>query len=194
MNKSTHFTFFPDTLLSAKNLPLHFNLCDRANDGLAVQKPISWMRCFYEKKIILMHIMNESPLWGHICSSLLVISMLLIKIGELQSLGTEFICSESNMQMWTGWQWCPPFNMLLFSKKVFLKGYFLFPLLYRHNKWKERWKCHSDVSKRKITLMFIKKYIFFNGIFFMVSFIVLEYKTTSDHVSECGCFTGNKLF
>lgn len=51
---------------------------------------------FSEKGIILMRIMCESPLRGHICNSLPVISPLLIKIGELKSLGTGFL-SELNV-------------------------------------------------------------------------------------------------
>jgi len=46
---------------------------------------------FYEKEIILLHIMDKTPLQGHSCDSVLVISSLLIKIGELESLGTWFL-------------------------------------------------------------------------------------------------------
>lgn len=46
---------------------------------------------FYEKAIILMHITDESPLRDHGCNTLLVITLLLIKIGELQSVGTGFL-------------------------------------------------------------------------------------------------------
>ncbi len=80
---------------------LHFHLYGRTNEGLAVQKQSAEICHFYEKGIILMRIMGESPLRGHICNSLLVISPLLIKIGELKSLGTGFLF-ELNIQMRIG--------------------------------------------------------------------------------------------
>lgn len=77
---------------------LRFHLYGRTNEGLAVQKQSAEICHFYERGIILMRIMGESPLRGHICNPLLVISTRLIKIGELKSLGTGFL-SELNIQM-----------------------------------------------------------------------------------------------
>lgn len=83
------------------SVELHFHLYGRTNEGLAVQRQSAEICHFYEKGIILIRIMGDSPLRGHICNSLLVISLLLIKIGELKSLGTGFL-SELNIQIWTG--------------------------------------------------------------------------------------------
>lgn len=58
--------------------------------GLAVQKRLAEICDFYEKGVVLMCVMGESPLRGHIGN---VISPLLIKICEPKSLGTGFLCA-----------------------------------------------------------------------------------------------------
>ncbi len=70
---------------------LRFHLYGRTNEGL-VQKQSAEICNFFEKGIILMRIMGEPPLRGHICDSPLFISPLLIKTSVLKSLGTVFPC------------------------------------------------------------------------------------------------------
>lgn len=60
-----HITHLFDVQVIGKNHPtvkLHFHLYDKANEGLAVQRQSAEICHFYEKGIILMHIMYESPL------------------------------------------------------------------------------------------------------------------------------------
>lgn len=64
-------------------MELNFHLYGPTNEGLAVPKQSADICHFYEKGIILMCMTSESPLQGHVFSSVLI-PPLLIKIGELK--------------------------------------------------------------------------------------------------------------